>query len=626
MSTYREIVGKKIKKVTSDPSTGIDGQMWYNSTTGTIRALGVVEAWVSSSNAIQARDEIASQAGSGTQNAAFAAGGFINPPPGATALTENYNGTGWSAGANIPTATWAMGGAGTTTASLVFGGLAPSTSPQYRVETYEGDGSSYSDGGDLNTGRYQVTGVGTQTAGLAFAGGYPSNFGSTLTEEYNGSSWTAVNTMGTATYAQAGTGTSQTSAVSFGGGTFPPTVQINVTQEYDGTNWSTGENLPSHLTAASAAGSQTASLLFGGLKSSGSPPSLAQTTENFKYDGTNFSAAPALSTAVNSQGSSGSQSAAISFLGLASARTAATEEFTSSTNTITAAAWASGGAMSSGRYGGVNAGTKDAALYSTGYNNSTSTYTNATEEYNGTSWSGGGNINVLGQSSGSSGTQTACWAAGRGPNNPPGQGPIIATEEYDGSSWTSSGNMNTSTAGPGGCGTQTAASFARGSQDHEYYNGSAWTAQTDSPSPSRGGGVQAGTQTANIYFGAEIPGGTYVNTTFEWDGSSWTSGGTMVFPQAGAGGGIGTQTAAMQAQGYSPSTSPNRMAETSGYDGTSWSTRPSLSTGRSNGGNSTASPNSDAVTFTGTTGSPVTNTEEFTGETSTANIGTFSTS
>ena len=117
-----------------------------------------------------------------------------------------------------------MGGAGTTTASLVFGGLAPGGSPQYRGETYEGDGSSYSDGGDLNTGRYQVSGVGTQTAGLAFAGGYPSNFGTTLTEEYNGSSWTAVNTMGTATYGQAGTGTSQTSAVSFGGGTFPPTV------------------------------------------------------------------------------------------------------------------------------------------------------------------------------------------------------------------------------------------------------------------------------------------------------------------------------------------------------------------------------------------------------------------
>ena len=44
MSTYREIVGKKIRKVTSDPSTGIDGQMWYNSTTGSIRGLAILKA------------------------------------------------------------------------------------------------------------------------------------------------------------------------------------------------------------------------------------------------------------------------------------------------------------------------------------------------------------------------------------------------------------------------------------------------------------------------------------------------------------------------------------------------------------------------------------------------------
>ena len=47
MTTYREIVGKKIKKVTSDPSDSIDGQMWYNSTTGALRGLAVVSAWSS---------------------------------------------------------------------------------------------------------------------------------------------------------------------------------------------------------------------------------------------------------------------------------------------------------------------------------------------------------------------------------------------------------------------------------------------------------------------------------------------------------------------------------------------------------------------------------------------------
>ena len=52
MSTYREIVGKKIKKVSSDPSTGTDGEMWYNSTTGTLRGLAISQAWSSGALAI----------------------------------------------------------------------------------------------------------------------------------------------------------------------------------------------------------------------------------------------------------------------------------------------------------------------------------------------------------------------------------------------------------------------------------------------------------------------------------------------------------------------------------------------------------------------------------------------
>ena len=48
MSTYRAIVGKKIKSLSSDPTEGADGQMWYNTTTKKLRGLAVVEAWSSS--------------------------------------------------------------------------------------------------------------------------------------------------------------------------------------------------------------------------------------------------------------------------------------------------------------------------------------------------------------------------------------------------------------------------------------------------------------------------------------------------------------------------------------------------------------------------------------------------
>jgi hypothetical protein len=47
VSTYKEIVGQKITKVTSDPSDPKTGQMWYNTTTGEIKALQNLQAWSS---------------------------------------------------------------------------------------------------------------------------------------------------------------------------------------------------------------------------------------------------------------------------------------------------------------------------------------------------------------------------------------------------------------------------------------------------------------------------------------------------------------------------------------------------------------------------------------------------
>ena len=91
MTTYREIVGKKIKKVTSDPSTGIDGQMWYNSTTGNLRGLAVVEAWSSgaSMGRSPANDTLG---GCGTPTAGLGFGGY-SPPGGTVGLTEEPNGS-----------------------------------------------------------------------------------------------------------------------------------------------------------------------------------------------------------------------------------------------------------------------------------------------------------------------------------------------------------------------------------------------------------------------------------------------------------------------------------------------------------------------------------------------------
>ena len=164
MSTYKEIVGKKIKKVTSDPSDSADGQMWYNSTTGSIRGLAIVTAWASASPMLTARGY---GAANGTQTASLYTGGL---EPGGTyyANTEEYNGSGWSAGGALPATNYAAGSAGTQTAALFFGG--GNASGQVGT-TYTYNGSSWTASpNSLNLTRDYICGTGTQTSALAYCG------------------------------------------------------------------------------------------------------------------------------------------------------------------------------------------------------------------------------------------------------------------------------------------------------------------------------------------------------------------------------------------------------------------------------------------------------------------------
>ena len=86
----------------------------------------------------------------------------------------------WSIGGNLATARTSLGGCGTQTAGLSFGGSVSSTEQNI---TEEYDGAAWSAGGNLNTSRSYLGGAGIQTAGLSFGGyiGTQSN----VTEEYN---------------------------------------------------------------------------------------------------------------------------------------------------------------------------------------------------------------------------------------------------------------------------------------------------------------------------------------------------------------------------------------------------------------------------------------------------------
>jgi len=208
MTTYKEIFGKPVKVLSSDPTdAGAEGQLWYNTTDGVFKTVLSVGTWSAGGNLGTARDVLAA-GGTSTQTAGLAFGGGV---PAATGKTEEY------------------------------------------------DGSSWTNGGDLNAGRQLGSGAGTQTAGLIFGGdANPGILNST--EEYNGTAWAVVNAHTLARKQSAGYGL-QTAATLAAG-----TTGSNVTtvEEYDGTNWTTGTAVATARSAVTGMGTSVLGLIAGG--------------------------------------------------------------------------------------------------------------------------------------------------------------------------------------------------------------------------------------------------------------------------------------------------------------------------------------------------------------------------
>ena len=176
MTNYRSLVGQKIKKVSSNPSDALEGQVWYNTTEGKLKGVPQLSAWSSSGNMITARRTLGSAGND--RDASMAFGGATGSPVSTSVLTEEYSGNGWSTGGNLNTSRYILDGAGTQTSGVAFGGA---TTPPFSnsASTEEYDGSSWTASNNLNTARYNLTGLGTQTAALAFGRDNPSDKGNT---------------------------------------------------------------------------------------------------------------------------------------------------------------------------------------------------------------------------------------------------------------------------------------------------------------------------------------------------------------------------------------------------------------------------------------------------------------
>ena len=600
MANYKDLHGFQIKHRSSDPANPIAGEIWYNTTSQTLKVAPKIGAWASSGDLGTARYNLV---GCGTLTAGLV---FAGRAP-ATGVTEEYDGSSWTESGDCNTARQQAAGFGTQTAALGTGGYVDGSGWQPATEEY--DGSSWTEVTDNPTTQFDAKGFGTQTAGVVCGGRTPPGPQTNTTTEYDGTNWTAGGNLGTARYMGAVAGTLTAGLHAGGKITNPPGAHQTVTEEYNGTSWSEVTDIPVATNEAGSAGPQTAALVFGGAAS----PGHLNTTLN--YDGTSWSANPATLATVrasaSSPGTAGSNTGAWYAGGYGTAVSALTEEFHHTFDVVTQGAWGSGGNLTTTRRSFMGgAGTLTAGMIAGGY---IGPFSNATEEYDGSAWTNGGNYPASLYYVSIGGTQTAGIGVGGGD-------PVISEGcEYNGTAWSDITNAPASRSVMGRAGTQTAGLFAGGNngdnsgQSEAFtYDGSSFSNITDMPDNRGGGCINGGAQTAAVMasgLGGSAP-QTLVTTTDEWNGSSWGAGGTCL---------VGSKSSG---NANSPSGSdhltfggaaPSRTASCFNYDGTSWFTSPALpaATEQQAGfGTPTA-----AVSAGGTTGSAVNTTVEFAGAT-----------
>ena len=605
MTTYKELFGNYVQNYSSDPtSTDAEGQIWYNSTSGTFKtALGSYGVWSAGGNLNTGRYALG---GAGTQTAGLTFGGTA--VPGNTNSTEAYNGTSWTAGGNLNTTRNYITGTGLQTAALAFGGY--TTASSSATEAY--NGTSWTAGGNLNTARYGSGGAGIQTSALNF-GGYTTAV-TNATESYNGSTWTSAPNMNTSRYVLGGCGT-QTSALGFGG---LITASSNATESYNGTSWTSVNNLNTARDNLAGSGLQTLALAFGGQTTAP-----ANTTATELWNGTSWTSNPTgLGTARRALSGTGTRSASLAIGGYVTAAVSTTEEWDYSVTVPVAGSWSSGGNLPSGngRTSLASFGSQTAAIIAGGDLGPATTATSFT--YNGTSWSPSPSLNTAraGIMRSTNAPQTAGVVFGGFTTYP---NMLTATELWNGSAWTNNPTgLNTARQNGGGAGIQTAAICVGGevpgpagttSNAVENFNGTSWTTSPVT-FPSSGPGIRGfGLQTAAIFIKSGV--------SQSWNGTAFSAAGTQNNPSDNRGV-FGIQTAGIAAGVQaSPVTGATEL-----WNGTAWTTNPnSLSTARYNSG--TAGTSDSGLLVGGYTGSVYSeSTEEWTGPSTTLNYKTLTTS
>ena len=477
--------------------------------------------------------------GSGTTSGGLIFGGFTFPggPPTFVILaeTETWNGSAWTEVNDLNAVRYTNTGSkgGSSTASITFG---RATSPTAIVEKW--DGTNWTEVGDLNSGRESIGGSGTSTDGLGF-GGTPNT---TKTEAYNGTSWTEVADLSVGRSQIGGTGASGSSALAFGGATpsessateewsFPSGSIVQEGDMWFNSNtstlkgyavslptgtWASGGDLNTARSRFGGAGqaTQSAALVFG----AGAPP-YGQTEE---YNGTAWSEQNDMNTGrYISPGGAGTQTAALTAGGYNPAGSPVYN--TVNSESYNGTSWTEGNNLNEGRIDCVTFGSSTAAILVGGGEASGGPGTvSSVEIYDGTSWTETTNIPTATQEMAGWGIQTSGAIVGGSVDSDPTM--KNTTVEWDGTSWSSGGNYSRNNKYFQAFGSSVTAGLAAGGENPgesparlsiaAAYNGTSWS-EVAELSSARYGTAGGGTTASGLISGGETA-PTTVASTEEW--------------------------------------------------------------------------------------------------------------
>ena len=309
MTDYKDIIGLDIEAKSDNPTNTVTGEIWFNTSTGKLsyKKPDGANTFTTGGDLNVGRRLLG---GCGTQTAGLAFGGLGVVPPHAgidQALTEEYNGTSWSESGDLNEAGYQMADYGTQTAAGRVGSIATPTAKRRKHENY--NGTSWTEVTGTSSDKQYGKADGTQTAALVAdsAGGG--------TELWNGSSWTEVNDLNVQRLWAASCG--ESTAMLFFGGSPNGSASSDDCESWNGSSWTEVNDMNTSRHFLSGAGTATAGLAMNGIST--------KTTEQF--NGTSWTEVNDSSLDMNQGAGAGTQTSALLFGSQIPGNTAKTEEW-----------------------------------------------------------------------------------------------------------------------------------------------------------------------------------------------------------------------------------------------------------------------------------------------------------